>query len=900
VAAQEGVVYHRIPWGSQDAPREPRFWLEAQGGSTEPGAEVLAYDTSDLRSAREIGRTTADAEGAFRVELTRSDRPVVYVAAADRAGNVGPVQDVKEVRWVATLGGKVAGSVWPNPHRHELRRFFQRRLVQADAEESIDVGRLAGRGETGDGAIALSTVSHWRLRDPVSLPQTAHFAAAYDEWRARVVLFGGEVSGDASASTWEWDLTTWKRCTPRDPEDDGNPGPRRHHAMAYDPLRARVVMFGGSQPGHFRPTGDTWEWDGASWSRRAQGQDGPSPRDGHAMAMDRDAGVVVLFGGRAGTPDGNAVTVGDTWAWDGSDWNLAAPTDPSGVTCPPARYDHGMAHDRQNHQTVLLGGSSSYGSRVPGDTWLLQRQGSNWVWTRRAAAPGGPGALDGHAMAYDGTTTTVLLTGGARPGGGYNDTTWSWNGSAWTALTPTDPGLDGNPSGRNGHALLEVTGLTPLVGGYADGVGYLGDTWEWYGAHWVARRDLTPTPGISSALAFDASRNRAVFVKENFDSTGETWEWPGRSWASRSSTQSPAAGGFLVYDAGLQKVLRHDGEDHLWRLESTGWVTVTVTGSAPDCSRGCAVSYDKGHAMVVVYQAAAGATWTWDGAWSFRSGVASPPARRGAATAYDDERQRTVLFGGCSPEEPYVCHGETWEWDGVAGRAWSRITPTDDDGDGNPTGRSQHVMAYDARCKRVVLFGGSAGGRAFGDTWTWDGASWTQPVLGDAAGDGSPGPRYAATMTYQDHRRRLLLVGGWDGLAGAGMTWELDPEEFARPGQASLFTLQSLGWEDGDSPRMLTFRAVAGGRKQQGADNTDGVTLWTWSRGTLMAAVTRGHPATSPGDVTWSSVDPVQIRSLSQGPRQDLVFALTSAPRGQGESTVVVDYVELELRYRRP
>ena len=41
---------------------------------------------------------------------------------------------------------------------------------------------------------------------------------------------------------------------------------RGYHAMTYDPLRERVVLFGG-QAGPASPMlGDTWEWDGKQWA----------------------------------------------------------------------------------------------------------------------------------------------------------------------------------------------------------------------------------------------------------------------------------------------------------------------------------------------------------------------------------------------------------------------------------------------------------------------------------------------------------------------------------------------------------------------------------------------------------------------------------------------------------
>ena len=49
---------------------------------------------------------------------------------------------------------------------------------------------------------------------------------------------------------------------------------------AYDAKRGMLVVFGGSGPdGYF---GDTWGWDGSTWTRLAE--TGPAPRVMGAMA----------------------------------------------------------------------------------------------------------------------------------------------------------------------------------------------------------------------------------------------------------------------------------------------------------------------------------------------------------------------------------------------------------------------------------------------------------------------------------------------------------------------------------------------------------------------------------------------------------------------------------------
>src|SRR5262245_56732341 len=73
--------------------------------------------------------------------------------------------------------------------------------------------------------------------------------------------------------------------------------PRNGHAMAYDSARGVTVLFGGDLS-YYNLTGETWEWDGDTWTLRATS--GPTARVAHAMAYDSARGVTVLFGGYSG------------------------------------------------------------------------------------------------------------------------------------------------------------------------------------------------------------------------------------------------------------------------------------------------------------------------------------------------------------------------------------------------------------------------------------------------------------------------------------------------------------------------------------------------------------------------------------------------------------------------
>lgn len=134
----------------------------------------------------------------------------------------------------------------------------------------------------------------------------------------------------------------------------------------------------------------------------------------------------------------------------------------------------------------------------------------------------------------------------------------------------------------------------------------------------------------------------------------------------------------------------------------------------------------------------------------------APPALYSLGAAFDEARDRLVIFGGTSGG---VASGATWEWDGTS---WTAVRQT------GPAPRNSPALAYDTARHRVVLFGGDAGGRPFGDTWEWDGTSWTQMATA------GPPPRTLHRLAYDAARQRTVLFGGFDGQRALQDTWEWD------------------------------------------------------------------------------------------------------------------------------
>src|SRR4029077_7272688 len=104
-------------------------------------------------------------------------------------------------------------------------------------------------------------------------------------------------------------------------------------------------------------------------------------------------------------------------------------------------------------------------------------------------------------------------------------------------------------------------------------------------------------------------------------------------------------------------------------------------------------------------------TWTWDGSTWTQVTSPSPPARRGAAMAFDSVRGEDVLFGGYYPACS-CARGDTWTWNGTQ---WT------EQGAAPPPAREGAAVAFDNVAGNVMLFGGASCNTSscsyLNDTW---------------------------------------------------------------------------------------------------------------------------------------------------------------------------------------
>ncbi|MCL2447898.1 MAG: hypothetical protein FWD17_03010, partial [Polyangiaceae bacterium] len=185
---------------------------------------------------------------------------------------------------------------------------------------------------------------------PATTPQPARVVATMATLGNEVVVFGGddlraEPLDRPLADTWAFDGTSWRKV----PVTTAPPA-REYATMAT--LGNSIVLFGGWNG--TTNLNDTWMFDGTSWHPVLVSTHPPT----RCFAMMATLGnEVVLFGGEVaekpieglGDDFFAARIFGDTWTFDGTSW-----TEVTGSNGPPARADGMMA--TLGNEVVVFGG----------------------------------------------------------------------------------------------------------------------------------------------------------------------------------------------------------------------------------------------------------------------------------------------------------------------------------------------------------------------------------------------------------------------------------------------------------------------------------------------------------------------------------------------------------------
>ncbi len=935
------VVYDRVPWGSQATSGSPRFDVSGAMGAVEGNAVVQVFDGPDPATAAELGRGAAAADGSFApISVGRADHVVVYVAAVDAAGNRSPRSDVKDVRWTATLGGKVPGSTIENPTSLVSTPWLapvaaQDPGIAAEPDQaSLDAVKLQDSS-----SLTRVAEQRWLQRNTAAAAPLRRYkhTMAYDSDGGKMLVFGGFATdtGRDQNDLWEWDgaIGVWKDRTPI----GLRPGPSQAAVMVYDQRRARMLMFVGEDD----VTGGTatWEWDPATgfWFDRSPPGGSPSPpgRTFFAMAYDSGRGTAVLFGGTSAvTPFGD---LNDIWEWDGAagTWTQRLPNgDPNS---PGARHDMAMAYDSARGKVVLWGG---YGGSGPDDTW--EWDGSAGSWTHLLGV-NGPASDGGARMAYDAARQKLVLWGGGN--WTTSSTLWEYDpaGPGWRNQTPAGT----LPCGVEdvGLAYDVARGRTVLFGGVGNcpGNSYTNEVWDWTGnpvaspgtwTNWTLLPSSVPIGRKAHAVAYDPVRRKVVLyggatdggvVGGTWTPLSDTWEMDPDTgnWTLRTPASNPGArvNMAMAFDPARKTIIlfggtkaTFDAETWEWNGVAGTWTRLTPATSPSARAYHRMVSYVRGGGSKILMFGGAGGsvfvgydtTWEWDGVagtWFDKTtGSGSPNTRGYPGLAWDSDRQLVIMYGGydyLSAGAPYN-RNDLWEWDG---KAWTTHTTANPP----PLRADSFGFVHDLARRKLVLWGGqdSTNYNAMRDIWEWDATSttWTNRT----PSSGSFPARYSLAAWYDPVRRAPAMFGGggnfWEAFKQG--TWEWQPGDLARP--ALVWT---VAWSaSGEKNARFLAIDVSASASGQGSSSAYpaaavlGASILGWDHlGGAWRTLASNAAGGAPAPMTYVTADPVGLARVLPGTALSTTIAVAPVgfnQQGTALSQVKLDYLELVVTYRR-
>jgi len=417
----------------------------------------------------------------------------------------------------------------------------------------------------------------WTLRltgSEANLPTSRLYASLVtDTARSRLDLVGGEAELSRDGEIWELEPVT-ATFTDRTPTLGKWPPPRASYAMTFCPATGKTYMFGGTADDSNANVffDDLWEWDGTSWSQ-VQTDVRPPGRSGAAMAYDPLRKSLILFGGVNNSPVGimEQLVLGDTWEWNSSTrkWSQLQPT-----ASPEPRQDHAMVTDSGRAKVLLFGGylltrAATYPTpgtqRKPDplNNAVWEWDGGKLTWTNRTPVsftltPPGYASFESLLAFDDARQKVLVLDTGTSPSD--NLALWEWDpvSAGWAKRDSGDVlHFDGYTSDAyvvydslRRRAVVPVVEETPnsFSPSVVWEISTKGPTWYW--RNLPASTNQFP---MWPAATFDSQRGVVVVFGGTIDgivSTSETWEYKvtnlGNGEGCTSATASTCASGFCV------------------------------------------------------------------------------------------------------------------------------------------------------------------------------------------------------------------------------------------------------------------------------------------------------------------------------------------------------------------
>jgi hypothetical protein len=245
-------------------------------------------------------------------------------------------------------------------------------------------------------------------------PNLDRSRAIYDPVRDRMILFDGlEPGGTCSHQVWSFDLaesTGWQQIT-----TSGSPtyGCWDHSAV-YDPVRDRVLCYGG-----WNASTDVWSLpltDAApTWSRLTTGGPTPYNRREHAMIYDPVRDRLLLFAGRDGGSE-----YFDLWELKLSGtptWRKLMEHQPELPMPKRGLLNVSMLYDPVGDRLLAFGGRDDaqydYLNVHYNSVWSLPLAADSLAWEELHPSGSLPSGRELAAAVFDATRNQMVIFGGA-------------------------------------------------------------------------------------------------------------------------------------------------------------------------------------------------------------------------------------------------------------------------------------------------------------------------------------------------------------------------------------------------------------------------------------------------------------------------------------------------------
>ncbi|MEY4374836.1 MAG: hypothetical protein RL760_1003, partial [Candidatus Eisenbacteria bacterium] len=464
----------------------------------------------------------------------------------------------------------------------------------------------------------------------------------------------------------------------------------------------------------------------------------PNGRAGHTAIYDPVRDRIIVFGG-----SGTGLDFNDVWALSLGPVPVWTPLSPSG-TPPGGRRFHTAIYDAVSDRMVIFGGMDGTGT-LQSDVWTLSL-GTSPAWAKLVPLGGPPGARWQHSAVYDAARNRMLVYGGAPNSGAYLNDVWALSlgaTPAWSQLSPSSV----PPWGRYAHGAIydPVRDRMVVFGGYDGVIGHLNDVWELSLAVVPAWTRLTPagTPPsgrVGHSVSYDSVRDRMLVFGGTLSfgmSLNESWALSfsgGAVWTqlnpagTRPSRRSSHSATFDPVRDRIVVVGGYDGSwlNDRWALSGDGLLWTKLVPAPPGRASHAAI-YDPAQDRLLVFGGSkagdpAIASTFFDDLWAASLSAMPawtrltpagdlPSARCWHTAIHDPVRHRMIVFGGLNSD---AILNDVWALSLVGDPTWTQVTPAGTP----PTGRYQHVAVYDARRDRVIVFGGrDANNALLNDVW---------------------------------------------------------------------------------------------------------------------------------------------------------------------------------------